>query len=503
MVFGVCAVTDSDEFMKLFREKTLALFLIGYCFSLASAKPVSVDNAQKAAQTKIAYEETKTLKSSGSKLNALYTGYSVKQTRELIDKDSKAILAYILDLNPSGYMVVSPDTDITPVIAHSFKNNFIMEDSKNNALLHMVTWDMQNRLKAIPIISQEIKDKNNVLWDEYLAGKGFQPAGVGVLAVYGPLTTSEWGQDTPYNDNCPIDPITAARSITGCVATSMAQIVNFFRYPSAVTFTTEDNYTTATRGMAINAVTANFSGIVYPITTAADVAELSYACGVASKMDYTSDESAASHVYSAEAFKKRFGYYSADLKPSSLPDFYPTLQLNIKNRQPAQLGIDNSAGTAGHSIVCEGYRSDTGQYYLNFGWEGASDGWYTLPVGMPAGYNTVVTGVLNIKPYGDGGIKLKGLKAYQNPVYFKSSPFIAIAGIPADATEPKVYIYNIAGELVNTVEAIMDLPGILPGNTAFWDGKNKKGDKVSSGLYIYLVKTGNYGKGSGKFYVFW
>ncbi len=93
---------------------------------------------------------------------------------------------------------------------------------------------------------------------------------------------------------------------------------------------------------------------------------------------------------------------------------------------------------------------------------------------------------------------LKGLKAYPNPIYFNSTNFITISGIPATATDIKVYIYNTAGELVRTLKqghGLVHMP--------YWDGKNDKGEKVASGLYIYLVKTANSGKGTGKFYVFW
>ncbi len=484
--------------------------------SIGNTKPVSIDNVQKVGQTKVKYEETKSGKQSSSwtKSNAIYTERSIKEVREIIDKTSKKVLAYVLDLEPKGYVVISPDTDITPVIAHSLKSNFIMEDSPNNILLHMVTWDMQNRLKVIPLISTNIKDKNNILWDKYLDGKDFMPTGTGVLTIYWPLISTHWDQGTPYNDYCPMDPLAPSENcLVGCVATSMAQIVNYFQYPGAVTFTADDNYTsqidpcypesTCERIIPITATTANFSNMTYPVTTNTGKAKLSYACGVASKVNYSSTSSGTSQFYAAEAFKK-FGYYSADLKESSSPDFYLTLQTNIKNGQPAQLGI---IGTGGHFIVCDGYDSVVGDYHLNFGWGNGSneDTWYMLPDDLPnVGYNVVSLAVLNIKPHGDGGTKLTGLKAYPNPVYFNSSSFITIAGIPTDAIEPKIYIYNVAGELIRILKKSPKIrPDILDGNTAYWDGKNESGEKVASGLYIYLVKTGNYGKGTGKFYIFW
>jgi len=40
-------------------------------------------------------------------------------------------------------------------------------------------------------------------------------------------------------------------------------------------------------------------------------------------------------------------------------------------------------------------------------------------------------------------------------------------------------------------------------NVVSWDGTQDKGAKAASGLYIYLVKTKNYGKATGKVYIIW
>ena len=93
------------------------------------------------------------------------------------------------------------------------------------------------------------------------------------------------------------------------------------------------------------------------------------------------------------------------------------------------------------------------------------------------------------------------MKAYPNPCYFNKPPFIlAIKGIPADAGNPLIYIYSTAGELVRLLEKGS---GIDASNNGEWNGKNTGGAKVASGLYLYLVKTGNYKNTAGKVYVFW
>nr|MBR6146233.1 C10 family peptidase [Paludibacteraceae bacterium] len=49
--------------------------------------------------------------------------------------------------------------------------------------------------------------------------------------VVGPLLDDiEFDQGTPYNDKCPI--INNARAITGCVATAMAEIMRYWKYPA-------------------------------------------------------------------------------------------------------------------------------------------------------------------------------------------------------------------------------------------------------------------------------
>lgn len=95
---------------------------------------------------------------------------------------------------------------------------------------------------------------------------------------------------------------------------------------------------------------------------------------------------------------------------------------------------------------------------------------------------------------------LDGLKAYPNPFDLRTTSSLVIAGIPADAAGVKVYIYNAAAELVRT---LAPGDGVDALNTATWDGRLKGGGRAATGLYMYLVKTANYGKGKGKFFLVW
>ncbi|MDT8287563.1 MAG: lectin like domain-containing protein, partial [Elusimicrobiales bacterium] len=95
---------------------------------------------------------------------------------------------------------------------------------------------------------------------------------------------------------------------------------------------------------------------------------------------------------------------------------------------------------------------------------------------------------------------LGSLKAYPNPCDLRASSPLRVSGVPPDASAVKVYIYNSAGELVRTLSAG---DGVGAFNAVSWDGRLAGGEKAASGLYIYLVSTSNYGKGTGKFYIVW
>ncbi len=141
-------------------------------------------------------------------------------------------------------------------------------------------------------------------------------------------------------------------------------------------------------------------------------------------------------------------------------------------------------------------------YYL----DEAAGRWVALPsVTRDASGNTLSAPVEHFSVYSvrvsassAGG--LGSLKAYPNPCDMRFSSALTIAGVPADAADVRVYIYNSAGELVRTLSRG---DGVGTFNEVSWNGRLAGGEKAASGIYIYLVKTSNYGKASGKFYLVW
>ena len=107
--------------------------------------------------------------------------------------------------------------------------------------------------------------------------------------------------------------------------------------------------------------------------------------------------------------------------------------------------------------------------------------------------------IYSIRSLPSGEQSMDSIKAYPNPCYMENDN-LTISGIPVASAGVKILIYNAAGELVRTLKPG---DGIDNFNVGTWDGRNSSGDKAASGLYIYLAKTGNNGKATGKFAILW
>jgi hypothetical protein len=103
--------------------------------------------------------------------------------------------------------------------------------------------------------------------------------------------------------------------------------------------------------------------------------------------------------------------------------------------------------------------------------------------------------------------KLKDVVAYPNPCYPDEGQVVKIC-VPPDASGVKIYIYNIAGEIVKILdeehhlaENIGVTENVAPKSvvkTFIWDAKNSEGEEVSYGVYLYVVETENMGRSRPK-----
>ncbi len=221
-----------------------------------------------------------------------------------------------------------------------------------------------------------------------------------------PFVDAMWGQEAPFNNLCPYGTTTGAgswqsygstdRTVTGCVATAMAEIIYYNRYPK--------------RGQGIHSVSVkqpggskinlsiDFSKSLYDYDNMLDdyggtyteaqaeaVAKLMLDCGVASDMTYGTDASGTYTANACEGLRRNFGYPASTrvLKRSGYDEekwmeaVYTELN---EQRAIFYTGIDPYNG--GHAFVIDGYNTD-GLVHVNWGWKGSNNGYYNIALLNP------------------------------------------------------------------------------------------------------------------------
>lgn len=207
-----------------------------------------------------------------------------------------------------------------------------------------------------------------------------------------PMVTTKWNQGDPYNQACP-NYFHQGTSVTGCVATAMAQILYYQREKSVTeiqedipSYTlTSDKYGT----MTVEGIPAgspidwnNMRNTYSSSNTAKEkkaVADLMLYCGVAVKMGYSNSSSGAYSSNVPDAINKYFGYGNkvkhASQSNYSEDGWDALVYKELSEGRPVYLSGHNDGG--GHAFVCDGY--DGNQcYHINWGWGGSSDGYYML-----------------------------------------------------------------------------------------------------------------------------
>ena len=209
-----------------------------------------------------------------------------------------------------------------------------------------------------------------------------------------PMVTTQWNQGSPYNDECP-KYWDGKRSVTGCVATAMAQVLYFQRAKSVTeTQAAIPGYTAnkndpnyghlQVEGIPENSPIdwENMTNTYNSNSTAKQkkaVAQLMHYCGVSVRMDYTSSSSGAYSNDVPTAFQKYFGYGSSvryiAMSSYTNDEWDKLLYQELEQGRPFYLSGHNSSG--GHAFVSDGYDGNY-CFHINWGWGGSSDGYYML-----------------------------------------------------------------------------------------------------------------------------
>lgn len=296
------------------------------------------------------------------------------------------------DAHRQGYVIVSGDDALPPIIGYADSGHI---DADRLPIQLRQLLDMYTKQVA------------------YVRSTGVQyldPEATALRATSGyymkyprpvvePLIKSRWNQSTPYNNLAPkLD--NEDRAVSGCVATAMAQLMYYHRWPERGKGS--HSYTPEYSNKAYGTLTVDFSQSTYQWSKMRDtytvstdgkeswtkeegdaVARIVYDAGVSVDMSFSPQESGAYMDHAMEALGKYFGYHSyfIDRTSTSGDEFYKLITKELDARRPVLFSGGSSGGA--HAWVVDGYATN-GFLHVNWGWGGSSDGYFMLDFMSPA-----------------------------------------------------------------------------------------------------------------------
>ena len=343
------------------------------------------------------------------------------KTAQLTDlsKDAGFANLYIFTTDES-FVVMAADDCVKPILGYSLTGNFETEGMPENMKwwLQQYSDEIQWRIESIIPANENIVTE----WKELTTNYKVKDTPITIVA---PLLSTNWDQDAPYNLFCP------SGTVTGCVATAMAQVMKYWNYPEQGQGTHTNEYN--------NSQTVDFSEATYEwnlminnyhTTTSTQeqkeaVARLIYHCGVSVDMKYGAESGAASSkvpVSLVEYFKYAPSATFISKEAYTDEQWIAFIQSELDEHRPVFYAgnfVTNDGETGGHAFVCDGYRSDN-YFHFNWGWSGNKDEYYAI-------------GALNPNPSsgnaigsGTGTYNLgNGIAAWVEPISSLSAPSIA------------------------------------------------------------------------------
>lgn len=319
---------------------------------------------------------------------------------------------YVFNVNGNeGYVIVSSDDQIMPILAYSFEGGFNqnnMSPSQKEFLKYFadcIDYASKNIL--------QVEEKISSQWNELL---NFSPGKVFKQKTTSPnlLKNINWNQLYPYNIQCPEDAQAyGGRVPVGCVATAMLQVMKYYNWPPSGEGT-KTHYSWFNGGYGN--ITVNFAQQTYDWYSIPDEAssyanpelgKINFHAGVAVSMYWGPDGSASTTDKVVSALESYFKYSTAAqyvTKSSySETNWKNLIRSQIDAKKPVV--YSGTSTTTGHAWNCDGYQ-DEDYFHMNWGWGGAGNGYYTLnnltstatPGGPENNFNQNQNMVINIYP---------------------------------------------------------------------------------------------------------
>ena len=285
---------------------------------------------------------------------------------------------YMVDLGQNGWVMVSGDDGIRPVLAFSFENSITPENEWNDAARYLLSLYQEE-------ISDAIKDpdiQRDERWDRPELPSMTKSVSAGPVDPFIEVTWNQgggWNMFCPYDEDGPSD-----HAYVGCVAVAMAQAMSVYEYPArpkGIKGYFHEDY----GSIAVNYDMADPYewGEMSSVSSDSFNAMLLYHCAVSVEMDFGPTGSGA-YVRTAMSAMSEYFSYSKNLmfkdRYEDAEEWIAVLVDELVAGRPIIYRGNPEDGTSGHAWNIDGYK-DINQvdfFHMNFGWSGSNNAFYTL-----------------------------------------------------------------------------------------------------------------------------
>jgi hypothetical protein len=480
-------------------KKILTILLYYMACQLVYAGKVTENQARQKAQQFL----------KGKLLNEV-SGARLKSPSQATDQQS----FYVFNVeNNGGYVIVSGDDRTKEILAYSERGNLDLAHAPEN-----MKWWLSYYERAILSLGEQNYVRRSVNRES--------KKDVDVL-----ISTS-WNQESPFNNDCP--EIGTGRCLTGCLATAMAQVMNFYQWPASVEeIPAYDPLTDYLFGPSQKALPATiFDWNIIARNDKRDsefkqeVAKLCRYCGQSVRMGYATNNEGGSRALDGMGpvgLVKYFGYdkgthnvFRGSFSDEDWEDMiYHELQCGRPVIYSGQTEAIYDGKPYGHTFICDGYKEfdGVGYYNINWGW-GVSDTWCILSIldsGRISPFSEDQSAVIGIQPPTEENVanytplSITKLNLLMSPVLTRAS---LSEGFP-----PVYYSWVVKNSVVEATTAevnfVLVRENIMAGNVPNsivvkpgWNFSNSEaqmslGPSTKDGVYRFYPRYKMKGESSG------
>lgn len=281
-----------------------------------------------------------------------------------------------------GFVIVACNDCIAPVIGYSMTGTL----DANNIPTNMKGW--------LEIYKKQIASSDEQIISSEISKQKSRHA-------IEPIIQTSWGQGNPYNSLCP--EIMGSRTVTGCVSTAMAQVINYHKYPDttnpipsySINYNNLDKWTSEELpGVQFdwNNMLPEYNGNNYNEKERIAVATLIKYAGHSVKTIYNGYSSSAKASDCEDALRDYFKFDHRLRRVSrsntaQVEDWEDIIYKELESNRPVLYFATTTTNKYGHAFVCDGYDGE-GYFHINWGWDGTCDGYFRLQALNPNGQGT-------------------------------------------------------------------------------------------------------------------